>query len=244
MKHNPFAAIAAAALALSALASPQAFSQASDPSVPVGSLSAYPTIVQTGTKPTLTWSISYPSQVRTVVTVELNGTITPLRDLYLDLRVLGAQIGDGSSWYMVEAYRKLENATSFTRFFRGKQTDVNPSTICYTQLIQQARTVNIRGRVASNNSTNPTAWQAYYSTGTTTQNVKALVNGDSPPSYVPAFANQSTIKSTLGPYIDASGKIKIGPMDVIFIFELWGTATNQSYFDMQDLVVLATFRIP
>jgi hypothetical protein len=74
--------------------------------------------------------------------------------------------------------------------------------------------------------------------------VRALVNGDTPPSYVPAFANQSTIKSTLGPYIDASGKIRIGPMDVIFIFELWGTATNQSYFDMQDLVVLSTFRIP
>ena len=243
MKHNPFAAIAAAALSLSALASPQAFSQASDPSVPVGSLSAYPTIVQTGTKPTLTWSISYPSQVRTVVTVELNGTINPLRDLYLDLRVLGAQIGDGSSWYMVEAYHKLENA-AFTRFFKGKQTNVNPSTICHTQLIHQGRTVNIRGRVASNNSTNPTAWQTYYETGTTTKNVKALVNGDSPPSYVPAFANQSTIKSTLGPYIDASGKIKIGPMDVIYIFELWGTATNQSYFEMQDLVVLATFRIP
>jgi hypothetical protein len=121
---------------------------------------------------------------------------------------------------------------------------VNPSTIYFTQLVHQNRAINIRGRVATNNSSNPSSWQAYYSTGTTTQNVRALVNGDSPPNYVPAFANQSTIKSTLSPYIDASGKIRIGPLDVIFIFELWGTATNQSYFDMQDLVVLATFRIP
>jgi hypothetical protein len=244
MKTNPLAAIAAAALTLCVLASPQAYSQSADPSIPVGSLSAHPTVVQTGTKPLLTWSISYPSQVTSVVTVGPTGTMTPLRDLYLDLRVLGAQIGDGSSWYIVEAYRKLENATSFTRFFRGKQTDVNPSTIYHTQLVRQARPIDIQGRVASNSSSNPSAWQAFFSTGTTTQNVRALVNGDSPPSYVPAFANQSNIKSTLSPYIDASGKIRIGPMDVIFIFELWGTATNQSYFDMQDLVVLATFRIP
>jgi hypothetical protein len=244
MRTNPIAALAAVAVTLGALASPQASAQSADPSIPVGSLTAYPTIVQTGTKPTLTWSISYPSQVTTVVTVGTNGTVTPLRDLYVDLRVLGAQVGDGSNWYMVEAYRKLEGATSFTRFFRGKQTDVNPSTIYYTQLVRQSRPIDIRGRVASNSSSSPSSWQAYYSTGTTTKNVKALINGDSPPSYVPAFSNQTTIKSTLGPYIDSSGKIRIGPMDVIFIFELWGTDTSQSYFDMQDLVVLATFRIP
>jgi hypothetical protein len=243
MKTIPLAALTAAATSMFVLVSPRAHAQ-SNPSIPVGSLTAYPTIVQTGTKPTLTWSITYPSQVTTIVTVASNGTITPLRDLYLDLRVLGAQIGDGSSWYMVEAYRKVENATSFTRFFRGKQTDVNPSTIYFTQLVHQARAIDIQGRVATSNSTNPSSWQAYYSTGTTTNNVRALVNGDSPPSYVPAFANQSTIKSSLSSYLDASGKIKIGPLDVIFIFELWGTATNQSYFDMQDLVVLATFRIP
>ncbi len=243
MKTSQRAAATAVFLAIGALASTSARAQ-TNPSIPVGSLTAYPTVVQTGTKPTLTWSISYPSQVTTVVTVGPTGTVTPLRDLYCDLRVLGAQVGDGSSWYVVEAYRKLENATSFTRFFTGKQTAVNPSTVYYTQLVRQARPIDIRGRVASNNSSSPSSWQAYYSTGTTTNNVRALVNGDTPPSYVPAFSNQNTIKSTLSAYIDASGKIKIGPMDVIFLFELWGTQTNQTYFDMQDLIVLATFRIP
>ena len=244
MKTSQLAALSAAVIALGTLVPNAAHAQSTSPSIPVGSLSAFPTVVQTGTKPTLTWSITYPSQVTTVVTVGANGTITPRRDLYVDLRVLGAQIGDGSNWYMVEAYHKLEGASSFTRFFRGKQTNVNPSTVYYTGLVRNARPIDIRGRVASNSSSTPSSWQAYYSTGTTTQNVRALVNGDTPPSYVPAFSNQSTIKSTLSPYLDASGKIKIGPLDVIFLFELWGTATNQSYFDMQDLVVLATFRIP
>jgi hypothetical protein len=200
--------------------------------------------VQTGTKPTLTWSISYPSQVTTVVTVGPTGTITPLRDLHVDLRVLGAQVGDQSNWYVVEAFRKVENATSFTSFFKGKQTAVNPSTVYFTQLVRQSRPLDIRGRVASSSSSNPSSWQAYYSTGVSGNNVRALVSGSTPPSYVPAFSNQSTIKSALSAYIGADGKIKIGPMDVIFLFELWGTNTNENYFDMQDLVVLATFRIP
>jgi hypothetical protein len=243
MKTSHRAALSAAVIVAGTLVPNRAYSQ-TNPSIPVGSLTAFPTVVQTGTKPTLTWSITYPSQVTTVVTVGPTGTITPLRNLYVDLRVLGAQVGDGTNWYVVEAYRKLENASSFTRFFQGKQTAVNPSTVYYTQMVQQARPIDIRGRVASTSASSPSSWQAYYSTGTTTQNVRALVNGDSPPSYVPAFSNQSTIKSALSAYIDSSGKIKIGPLDIIFLFELWGTATNQSYFDMQDLVVLATFRIP
>ena len=243
MKTSQLAAVSAAVIAVGTLVPSRAYSQTT-PSVPVGSLTAYPTVVQTGTKPTLTWSISYPSQVTTVVTVDPDGTVTPLRDLYVDLRVLGASVGDGTStgWYTVQAYRKVENATSFTQFFSGKQTSVNPSTIYYTQFVHASRPLDIRGRVASNNSSNPSSWQSYYETGTNTQNVRALVNGDTPPSYVPAFSNQATIKSVLTGYIDASGKIKIGPMDVIFLFELWGPDPTQSYFDMQDLVVLATFR--
>ncbi len=243
MKTSQLAAVSAAVFAVGTLVSQRAYSQSS-PSIPVGSLSAFPTVVQTGTKPTLTWAITYPSQVTTVVTVGTTGTITPLRDLYVDIRVLGASVGDGTStgWYTVEAYQKCELASSFTRFFNGKQTSVNPSTVYYTQFVHQSRPLDIKGRVASTSATNPTSWQAYYSTGTTTQNVRALVNGDTPPSYVPAFSNQATIKSVLSAYIDSTGKIKIGPMDVIFLFELWDTDSTQSYFDMQDLVVLATFR--
>jgi len=243
MKTSQLAAFAVAILAVGTSLAPRAYSQAA-PSIPVGSLTAFPTVVQTGTKPTLTWSISYPSQVTTVVTVGPTGTITPLRTLFVDLRILGAQIGDGTNWYVVEAYRKVENATSFTRFFNGKQTVVNTSTVYYTRQVQAARPIDIRGRVANNSSSSPTSWQAFYSTGVAGNNVRALVNGSTPPNYVPAFANQSTIKSALSAYIGADGKIKIGPMDVIFLFELWGTDTSQGYFDMQDLVVLATFRIP
>ena len=51
MSPNPITTLAALAVAISALASPQALAQTTDPSIPVGSLTAYPTVVQTGTKP-------------------------------------------------------------------------------------------------------------------------------------------------------------------------------------------------
>lgn len=242
MKTNQLAAVAAAIIIAGTLVSPRAYSQSS-PSIPVGSLTAFPTVVQTGTKPTLTWDISYPSQVTAVVTVGPTGTITPLRPLIVDLRILGAQIGNGTNWYVVEAYRKIGTGT-FTRFFAEKQTGVDTSKVYHTQAVQASQTLDIQGRVASSSSSSPTSWQAFYSTGVTGNNVRALVNGDTPPSYGAAWANQTTIKSALSAYMGADGKIKIGPMDVIFLFELWGSKTSEGYFDMQDLVVLATFRIP
>jgi len=42
---------------------------ATTPTTPMGTLTAYPTVVQTGTKPTLSWSIDYPSTVSDVAVI-------------------------------------------------------------------------------------------------------------------------------------------------------------------------------
>ena len=236
------AAVSAVVFTICAFAPNRAAAQTPQtPSIPVGTLDAYPTVVRAGTKPTLTWNVTHPTVIKTFVDIPPTGTITPKTTLTMDVRVLGAMVGDASNWYKVQAEVKAEGASSFTKFFDAKQSSVNPTTKYHTRTVTQNKGITFRGRVASNNSNNPSSWQSWYQTGLTTgHNVKALVNGDSVPNYVPAFSNQSTIKSALGPYIE-NGKIKIGPMDVIIIYELWGTATNQSYFDMQDLVLLVTF---
>jgi hypothetical protein len=237
------AAVSAAVLTICALAPNRAVAQAQTPSIPVGSLDAYPTVVQTGTKPTLTWSITHPTIITSFVdiTAPPNGTITPKTTLTMDVRVLGAQVGTSTEWYKVQAEVKAEGSSSFLKFFDAKQSAVNPTQKYYTRTVTQNKAITFRGRVASSSSNSPSSWQAWYQTGLSTgNNVRALVNGDTPPNYVPAFNNQSTIKSAIGPYIQ-NGKINIGPMDVIIIYELWGTATNQSYFDMQDLILLVTF---
>ncbi len=238
------AAVSAAVFTICAFAPNRAVAQTQQtPSIPVGSLDAYPTVVQTGTKPTLTWSVTHPTIITSFVdiTPPPNGTITPKTTLKMDVRVLGAMIGDSSSWYKVQGEVKAEGSTSFLKFFDAKQSSVNPTTIYYTRTVTLNKAITFRGRAASNNSNSPSSWQAWYQTGLTTgNNVRVLVNGNTPPSYVPAFSNQSTIKSALGPYLQ-NGKINIGPMDVIILYELWDTNTSQSYFDMQDLILLVTF---
>lgn len=60
------------------------------PAIPVGTLSAFPTIVQTGTHPQLTWQITIPETVDDVIDIEEPGTVVPKRDLIMDIRILGA----------------------------------------------------------------------------------------------------------------------------------------------------------
>ena len=66
--------------------------QEESPQIPVGSLSAFPTIVQTGTKPTLTWTITIPESVADIIDIEGPGTLVPKRDVIMDVRILGAGV--------------------------------------------------------------------------------------------------------------------------------------------------------
>jgi hypothetical protein len=83
------------------------------------------------------------------------------------------------------------------------------------------------------------------STNTTHQGktVFTLKNGDTVPTVSPAL-NQVGIKDILKPYADSTGKtIKLNANQVIYLWELYSTATSGSdaqYYDIQDVVVLAT----
>lgn len=75
--------------------------------------------------------------------------------------------------------------------------------------------------------------------------MRFLVNGDTPPSNVPQY-NAPSLESFLRPYLDTTGKVKIGPMDVIVFMELTHSSSQKSDpgYDLQDLVLLVTFRKP
>lgn len=241
MKTSHLAAVPAVVLAMSALLPSQAAAQqnTSDPNIPVGWLDAFPTLVQTGTHPTLTWDISYPEKVIDVVDIDPDdGTITPKKDLWMDIRILGAEFQSGSGYYQtVQAYYKVNNG-GWTRVFNGTHPQVNPTRIVESRQVQAARPLDFLGRAYLG------SWLSSRYTGTSSSSrntVVALVDGDRPPSYAPAF-NQGNIKSFLRPYLDEGGNIDIGPRDVIFLFELYSTSPGSSFYDMQDLVVLVTFR--
>ena len=69
--------------------------QALIPSAPGGWLTAFPTVVQTGTKPTLTWSINFPSSVVNYTTVDSSDVVTTQDQLDVDIRVIGSGVTTG-----------------------------------------------------------------------------------------------------------------------------------------------------
>lgn len=243
MKTSPLAAVSAALVSICALVPASALAQTS-PSIPVGSLTAFPTVVQTGTKPTLTWSITYPSVVQDYVTITQPATVTPKENLICDIRILGlgvtSQNSNGSiTYYRTRGQWKYNGSSSYVDIYDGRQTD----TIVQTQglvktsiAVNKSKAINFAGQYYNS------SWQTLY-TSTSGDNVRTLKSGDTPPSNIPDY-NAPSLESFLRPYLDASGKVKIGPMDVIVFMELTHTDKNNIGYDLQDCVMLLTFRKP
>lgn len=207
-----------------------------------GSLTAFPLIVQPGTRPNLTWNITYPSIVQDVVTVTQN-TVTPKQSLYVDVRVLGAgvtvsQSGSTSFTFVPTEAQVSYNGGSYGRVFYGTNNNVNPNTIVYTRLVEANKPLRFGGRYYYNSK-----WGPYFNSQSGTLNVRTLVNGQTPPTTYPLHT-APTLESFIRPYLDAQGKVKIGPMDVIVFMELTHTDSqrNDQGYDLQDMVLLATFR--
>lgn len=69
--------------------------------------------------------------------------------------------------------------------------------------------------------------------------VLSLRNGDRPPIFTP-YGSQPALNTFLDGYLNPDGTVKIAENQVIFLYELFTRDRTQSYYDMQDLVVLAT----
>lgn len=240
MKTIKLAAISAVVSSVCALVPMRALSQTS-PSVPVGTLTAFPSVVQTGTKPTLTWNISYPEIVKDVVTIG-DDTVTPKENLVCDIRILGLGVTSYSNgkitYYRTLGKMKYNGSSSWTTIYDGKQTD---SIVQNQGIVKSGLTINKNKTMSFGGQYYNGGWETFYASGT--DNVRTLVNGDRPPSNVPDY-NAPSLETFLKPYLDASGKVKIGPMDVIVFMELTDTNKNVVGYDLQDLVMLLTFRKP
>lgn len=215
--------------------------QSSSPSIPVGWLSAYPTVVKTGTKPTLTWDISYPSIVKDFVDVTPPATVIPKVDLDVDVRVLGNGVTVSTSnggFNFVNAEASLSfNGGSYSRIFYGTNYSVNPSNVVWSKTkIRKGESLRFGGRYYYNNS-----WGTQFTSTSSTKNVRVLVAGDTPPNKVPDYG-APTLESFIRPYLGPDGKVKIGPMDVIVFMELTHTNEADTGYDLQDMVLLVTFK--
>ena len=243
MKTRQLAALAAAFTAVGTLVSPRALAQTT-PTIPVGDLTAFPTVVQTGTKPTLTWSIGYPSIVENFVTVTPPATLTPKENLVCDVRILGLGVTSQGSNGAITYYRtrgqwKYNGSSSWADIYDGKQTDtiVQQQGLVKSNIaVTKAKAMTFAGQYYNS------SWQTQY-VSTSGTNIRALVSGQVCPGNIPDY-NAPSLESFLKPYLDSSKKVKIGPMDVIIIMELTHTDQTDIGYDLQDLVMLVTFRKP
>lgn len=213
------------------------------PAVPGGWLTAFPTIVQTGTKPTLTWSIRYPSTVANYVTIGPDGTVTTTDQLDVDIRVIGSGVttggcsGNNTSWVPAQAMLSVNGGT-FLSIFYGTNPQVNPNTLVWSKRVNKNTTFRFGGRYYASG-----AWSTTYLASSTTNNIRVLRNGEIPPTAYPLHTSGS-LKSFMAPYLDGSGRIKIGPLDLIIMMELTQSDANLASpcYNLQDVVLLATFK--
>lgn len=203
-----------------------------DPFNPVGTLEVNPIAVQTGIKPNLDWEIEYPEIITNLITIDPDDSITTKKKLRMDVRVVGAAWSDGRRYYYVNSYIKVHG--SWSQLFYGTQTQINPSIVRYSEVLDPDTRVDFAGRGNLGGS----SWSSWKMTTSESYNVQALVNGDSIPDYVPAH-DQGNIESFLTQFVDDTGTIILGPYDVIYLYDF--NSYGSSGFDLQDLVIVVTF---
>ncbi len=226
---------------LPALAAPPNNSSEVDtiPSTPLGVLSATPTVVQTGTHPTITWSILYPSKLADVGNITPPGSVTLTESMYVTVQAIGTEItgnenGVGGSNANTEARISI-NGGGYDQVFYGTQSDVDPVHVLYHKKHLKGTTLNFGGRFVSDNN-----WTPFYTTKSANMQVVTLVDGDSIPTTTELHTS-GRLKGYLDPYVDGSGKVDIGPMSVLVLMELAETDTADSNFDYQDFALLVSF---
>ncbi len=252
-KTTAFAAIIGVTMAL---ISPLAFAQGKGnsgsapgqikklPIIPVGWIDAYPTIVQTGTHPTIRWGVNVPALVEDVIDIVNDDTVVAKEELCVECRVLGNGVTvhwPNGHWEFVPAEALISfNGGSFEQVFYGTNHDVDPGEIVWRKSeVQANQTIRFGGRYHWRNN-----WGPLYKSSAATQNVRVLTHGQTPPDHTPMHADVPSIEDFIKPYLDEYGRINIGPMDVIVLMELTHDDSQHGHhgYDLQDMVMLCTMK--
>ncbi len=198
--------------------------------IPVGKLDVDRALVRVGTRSNLNWEITYPQ--RLVETNLITTTTVKMR-----VRALGVAFQSGSTLLPFEG-SWTKNSSAWTVFFRGKGPSVVPTNVLVDTVMNPGDQVRFRARGGANAT--GTSWFPFRQTNNSDAYAVVLKNGDTPPAYAPAYS-QGSVKSFMTPYLDSAGRIKIGPQDLIILFEGSTAAPGTAMFDMQDLVLLVSF---
>lgn len=209
--------------------------------IPTGTISVSKAVLMEGEKPELSWSIEYPS---TELPFEPEtGEVTS--KVQVDISVIGIGITDGTNEYPSTTEMKFSSDSSWTTIFNGSGSDVVTSDILVSKTLEEGTTIQFRSKVndivtkSKKGKTSTTSYPYYYNNSS---NVTILVDGSDVPGIEAGHSDQASVADFLAPYISSeTGKITLGPKDVIYAAELTHSDSSSSGFDMQDTLILVRF---
>lgn len=209
------------------------------PALPVGALSATPEVVQTGTYPTLTWGIVYPSKLGDVATITAPGTLTSSQPMFVSVRPIGIGVtasGRGPDKDDIHAEARISlKGSSYDQIFYGTNAEVDPTKSLFIKKLTAGDTLNFGGRYVVDG-----AWSPFYTTKSGNLQAIALVDGDTIPTTYD-LAQSGKLASFLKPYVDGTGKVNIGPLSVLVLMELAESDRGNANFDYQDVALMVTY---
>ncbi|MEM1085686.1 MAG: hypothetical protein AAGI48_16380 [Verrucomicrobiota bacterium] len=201
---------------------------------PRGTLDVDRNLVRTGVHSQLEWNIEYPTGITEIVDIVPPNRIVPKKDVTMKVRVLGVSFQQSSTKLLPVDVYWSKNNSSWKKFFYGYEYDVDESEVLVRENISEGDVIDFGGRGWLSR------WLTFHHTRKSTNNLVVLKNGDTPPSYAPAFS-QGDITSFIRPYLDSGGKVNIGDRDLILLWEVYSNRPGSTYFDMQDIMIMVTF---
>jgi hypothetical protein len=270
MKTKKWTTLVASSITACAL-STLCHGQIAKPAELTGSISANSTSVTLGQQAELSWNFKYPATVAQYATISdpnsgsSTGVITATgQNLNISLKMLGQGVtaGSGSSitYYKTIGYvyyDKTAGDTTFTKkVFEGINPNINQSSVISlapgipslgpgipNNIIEKGKSIAFGGQYYLNGANGALgALRKSNTQGENPRSIRFLTNGQSLPSNM-LNNGGATLESFLVNYLDATKKVKIGPLEVIVFMELTRTAqqTSDPNYDLQDLVMLVTF---
>ena len=202
----------------------------------VGDISADASnLTPTGSQP-LDWKIQHPSTISSFVSFDpTTGALSTLKDVRVTMHVVGV----GTEGYLhhsnVALFASL-NGSSWLSLFSGSPLDQSARTAVFEQNLAANTSIQLSGRRLGETG----AWlSARTSTTGAGTFVVGLKKGDEAPTAV-INAPQPATAAYLSPEAGDS-TVQVGPMQMLFCFELNAEGEGEANYNLQDLVVLVSF---
>jgi hypothetical protein len=148
-------------------------------------------------------------------------------------RVLGVALKPGDTGLPIAGYWS-SNGSPWEQFFHNCGANVDPGKAVLERISGPGEQLNFGARQQE------AEWQPHHTTGHRGTGVTVLLNGDLPPTRSSAN-DRKGLAAFLFPYLGESGRLELGPCELILLWNCSTCEPGHPCRDMQGLVVLLSF---